>query len=102
MVQGAKKRVVIGGCCIHNVSALVNSEVAFLLPFGIERALDGCLEEPLHIQTIFIWRHLSMFDISLKQPQIHSPAVTRNVVMSVRLGPARMLKTNLSHAIFFV
>jgi hypothetical protein len=56
----------------------------------------------LHIQSILIWNNFTMLDITLEQPEIHSPAVARDVVMFVRHGPARMLKTNLSHAIFFV
>src|SRR5215510_1082525 len=56
----------------------------------------------LHIQTILIWRRLSMFDISLEQPEIHSPAVARDVVMFVRIGPARVAKPHMGHAIFFV
>src|SRR5262245_6726950 len=56
----------------------------------------------LHIQTILIWRHLAMLDITLEQSEVHRPAVARDVVMFVRLGPTRVAKPHMGHAIFFV
>src|SRR5215510_4990901 len=95
-----------GGCCIHGVSISVNSGFALVLPIvrpiGIERVLDGCLKELLHIQTVLIWRHLSMLDESPEQSEVHRPAEARNMVMFVRLGPAQVMKPHLSHAVFFV
>jgi len=53
----------------------------------------------LGLKAFFVGHHVTIFQISFKEPEIHGPAVTRYLVVVVSLRPTAMMESDLSNAV---